>query len=101
MKKTMEKMASVLNNRMVYATAMMLASTNSYAGSTRELKGVFTDPNLQIAITMGFGIFAAYKWFAYFSSFNPNSALLDVILPAVLTFLTFKWTTVLGWVGIM
>jgi hypothetical protein len=100
----MKNLVKALNNRIVYATAMtMLISSDSFAqGITNtNLKTILNDPNLQTAVTVGFGIFAAFQWFRYFAEFNPGSALLNIILPAVLTFLTFQWNTVLHWFGLM
>lgn len=99
----MKKWFNVLNNRVFFAAVMSLVITSTCHAATdnKNLKQILVEPKLQIAITMGFGIFAAYKWFEYFSSFSPDSAMLKIILPAVLTFLTFQWPMVLGWVGMM
>lgn len=45
----------------------------------------------------GLGLYSAWKWFQYFASFNPSSAFLDIIVPALMTFLAFQLDTVLGW----
>ena len=99
----MKKWFNVLKNRVVFATVMSLAITSTCHAVTdnKQFGEILKYDKLQIAITMGFGIFAAYKWFEYFSGFKPESAMINIILPAVLTFLTFQWPQVLTWVGMM
>jgi hypothetical protein len=100
----MKNWLSVLNNRFVYATLMtaMVSSNAAYAATTNQnIKKLLGDETLSTTITIGFGIFAAFKWFEYFSGFDPGTALIKIILPAVLTFMTFQWQTVLKWVGVM
>jgi hypothetical protein len=46
-------------------------------------------------ITAGFALFAAVKWIEYFANFSTSSALTNAIVPAMLTFLTFQWESIL------
>lgn len=52
-------------------------------------------------LTFGLGLLAAWKWFEFFSNFNPGSVFTNIIVPAFITFLAFKWQTVLGWFGLI
>jgi hypothetical protein len=66
---------------------------------TTNIKGILGDSTFQIGLTLGFAILAAFKWVSYFAGFDPKNALMDAIVPAVLTFLAFKWDMVIGWFG--
>jgi len=63
-----------------------------------NMNTIIQDPRIAAGITVGFGILALFRWIQYFGNFKPESALQEAIVPAMLTFLTFQWATVLGWV---
>ena len=71
------------------------------AGPSTNLKNMLADGNVVKIITFGLAILAAWKWFEYFANFTPGGAFLAIVTPAVLTFLAFQWSTVLGWFGIV
>lgn len=76
-------------------SAMMLIMPEMAHAKT--LSNLFIDDIFKSIITFGLGIYAAWKWFQYFANFSPGSAFTDIIVPAVLTFLAFKWHEVLTW----
>lgn len=88
-------------NNLLMATMVMLATTDAFAASAKSnLATILGTGGIQETVTLGFAIFTFFKWIEFFSGFNVGSALKDIILPAILTFLTFKWMDVLGWVGL-
>ena len=92
-----------LKNRAAFTVPMLaatLVTTPAFAASGK-MGAVFADEKFQVAVTLGFGLFAFYKWIEYFAGFSLQSALTNIVLPGILTFLTFQWPTVLGWIGLM
>lgn len=97
-------MKKVKVNKETLATAAVLGVTAlalfmpemAFAGKA-DIKQIVGDSIFKDGITLAFGIFAFVKWIDYASGFSPNSALKDLIVPALATFLAFKWTMVLGW----
>jgi hypothetical protein len=89
--------------RFAYATLLaMVVSTDAFAGiDNGNISTIFRNSNFQTCVTIGFGLFAFYKWVEYFANFNVSSALRDIIMPSLLTFLCFQWNKVLQWVGLM
>lgn len=86
---------------MMMAMATLAATPAFAAVNNGNMSAVFSDKFFQTAVTLGFGLFAFYKWVEYFASFSLGSALQGIILPGILTFLTFQWPTVFNWVGLM
>lgn len=78
----------------------LLSATNAFAANA-NLTQIVTDPKFKIAMSLGFAFFTLYKWIDFFANFDVSKALVNIVLPAVLTFLTFKWDTVLGWIGLI
>lgn len=77
---------------------LALASSNAQQAS---LKSLLSNPFFKSAIDLGLLIYAGYKWFTYFSNFNPQSAFSDILVPGVMTFLAFQWLDVLGWIKLV
>ena len=48
-------------------------------------------------LSLGFAVGAVYSWIQYFANFKPESALTNIFVPAILTYLAFQWQTVLSW----
>lgn len=67
------------------------------AFAAAEVRNIVSDSIFRDAITLGFGLFAFVQWIDYVANFSTGSALPRMIVPALATFLTFKWTMVLGW----
>lgn len=61
---------------------------------------VLTNNRFMPIIKFGLGLYAAWKWFEYFSNFSPGSAFRDIIVPAIITYLAFEIQTVLGFFGL-
>ena len=78
------------------AAVAMFAPEMAFAGRA-DIKGIVGDNIFKDVITLAFGIYAFVKWIDYISDFSPNSALPRLIVPALATFMAFKWTMVLGW----
>ena len=83
----------------VVALALFMPET-ALAQDARNLKTILQDRQFRDAITLGFGIFAFIKWIDYFANFDTGKALMGLIIPAMATFMAFKWTTVLNWFGL-
>lgn len=79
-----------------FAALAMFMPEVALAGKA-DIKQIVGDSIFKDAITLAFGIFAFVKWIDYAAGFSPGSALKDLIVPALATFLAFKWTMVLGW----
>jgi hypothetical protein len=61
---------------------------------------IYTNTTVQTCITMGLGILAVLKWLEFFKSFNPSTALTEIIAPALITYAALSWTTLLSWFGL-
>lgn len=90
-------------NKLKFVPALIASSLigiNAYAAGNMKgnINTIIQNPQIAAGITVGFGILALFKWIQYFGDFKPESALQNAIVPAMLTFLTFQWQTVLGWV---
>lgn len=83
---------------MVVAMLAFLLPEASHAQNVGKLLG--DTQYFKPIVTFGLGVYAGWKWFQYFANFSPGSAFTDIIVPAVMTFLAFKWTDVLKWFGI-
>ncbi len=79
-----------------FAALALFMPEMAFAGRS-DIKQIIGDNIFKDAITLAFGIFAFIKWIDYAAGFSPGSALKDLIVPALATFLAFKWTMVLGW----
>lgn len=79
-----------------FIVAMFLLPESAFAVGA-DVKGIISDGIFKDAITLGFGIFAFIKWIDYAAGFSTGNALTGLIVPAMATFLAFKWTMVLGW----
>ena len=76
--------------------AFMAASPEANAATTSIITTLTSGQSKLIpGITTGFALFAAVKWIEYFAGFSTNSALSAAIVPALLTFLTFQWESIL------
>lgn len=83
----------------VFALANMVSEAQAAGNIKSNINTLIqAGSGLNTGITVGFGIFALFKWIEYFGDFKPESALKNALVPAMLTFLTFQWATVLGWV---
>lgn len=98
MKKMMTKENAVAFTWVMAISAMMLIMPEM--AHAQNLNKILNDGIFKSIITFGLGIYAAWKWFQYFANFSPGSAFTDIIVPAVLTFLAFKWQEVLKWFSI-
>jgi len=98
MKKVITKENAVALTWVIALSAMILVIPEmAYA---QNLNKILNDGTFKSIITFGLGIYAAWKWFSYFADFNPGSAFTQIIVPAVITFLAFKWLEVLKWFAI-
>lgn len=79
-----------------FAVLALVMPEIAFAGKP-DIKGIVSDGTFKDIVTLGFGLFAFWKWIEYIAGFSPSSALKDMIVPALITFLAFKWTMVLGW----
>ena len=98
-------MLSKIQNRLTAAYvgyALWLYDTQAFAQTDPKgnLRKIFGDTTFRSTVTLGFAIYTAFEWFNYFNNFDTGSAFRNLWKPAVLTFLTFQWYTVLQWVGI-
>ena len=96
----MKKMLTTQNVKamsvfLAVAILAMLLPDVTYAQNVGKILGDTT--YFKPIVTFGLGIYAAWKWFQYFANFSPGSAFTDIIVPAIMTFLAFKWTEVLKW----
>jgi hypothetical protein len=66
-----------------------------------NFSSLLSNPLFKNAIDIGLLIFAGWKWFNYFSDFNPDSAFKSIVVPAVITFLAFQWLDVLRWMQLV
>ena len=89
----------ILKKNLPMLVFAMLMTSNAFAANA-NLSAILDDPKFKIGITLGFSLFTVYEWFKFFSTFNLATALSNIILPVLLVFLTFKWGTVLEWVGL-
>ena len=81
----------------VMAIAAILPEIANAQTAGSNITEMLTGGQVKPIIKFGLGMYAAWKWFEYFASFKPSSAFLDIILPAMMTFLAFKYDVVLGW----
>lgn len=96
MKKITEnKMATLMLAVMVLSVALM-----PFSAEAQNLNKILTNQYFKQIISFGLGMYAAWKWFEYFNNFSPSSAFRDIIVPAIITYLAFQWSVVLGWFGI-
>jgi hypothetical protein len=93
---------SNLKKRMALATVLSTIATNEAMAklANNNLNTILTDKTFQLAITIGFGLFAFWKWIEYFSSFSTGSALTGIIVPSLLTYLAFQWNTIISLMGL-
>ncbi len=96
MKKLANPEALATFGMVAFAVAMFFMPEMAHAGRA-DVKGIIGDGIFKDAITLAFGIFAFIKWIDYAASFSTGNALTGLIVPALATFLAFKWTMVLGW----
>lgn len=80
----------------VFALFMVLAPESAFAAAA-DIKQIAQDQLFRSAVTLGFGIYAFIKWIDYVSGLSTNNALTTIFVPGIMTFLAFKWTTVLSW----
>jgi hypothetical protein len=101
--KTLSVWLNQVKIRFAYATLLaMVVSTDAFAQiNNGNIGTIFRNQNFQVCVTIGFGLFTFYKWVEYFANFQVSSALREIIIPAILTFLCFQWNKVLQWVGLM
>jgi hypothetical protein len=94
--------SSDLRKRMALATMLTTIASNEAMAklANNNLNTILTDKTFQLAVTIGFGIFAFFKWIEYFSSFSTGNALTGIILPSLLTYLAFQWNTILSLMGL-
>ncbi len=99
MKNLMKKLANpeVLATLGVIAFAVAMMVMPELALARADVKSIVGDGIFKDAITLAFGIFAFIKWIDYAAGFSTGNALTGLIVPALATFLAFKWTMVLGW----
>lgn len=62
---------------------------------------LLSNPLFKNAIDIGLLLLAGWRWFNYFSDFQPDSAFKNIIVPAVITFLAFQWLDVLRWMQLV
>lgn len=87
----------------VFFMADTVANAQGVGGGAAKtsLQTLLNNKTFSTTITLGFGIYSAFKWFDYFNNFSTGDALRGIIVPAVLTYLAFNWQVVLGWVGLV
>lgn len=96
MKKLSVKKETLATAAVLGVTALALFMPEmAFAGA--DIKQIIGDSIFKDGITLAFGIFAFIKWIDYAAEFSPGGALKGLIVPALATFLAFKWTMVLGW----
>lgn len=83
----------------LFVLAMVMFFIPEFA-MAQNVNKILNDGYFKPIITFGLGIFAAWKWFQYFAGFDPGRAFTDIIVPAIITFLAFKWQEVLKWFSI-
>lgn len=102
----MKKLANIKNNPEALGMAVILAvlslvvflPESAFAQGADNFKAFTKKGSMfNVAITLGFGLFAFIKWIDYFASFSTGNALSGLIVPGIATFLTFQWNTVLNW----
>ena len=102
----MKKLANIKNNPEALGMAVIVAvlslilllPDSALAAGSADFKAFTKKGSLfNVAITLGFGLFAFIKWIDYFASFSTGNALTGLIVPGIATFLTFQWATVLSW----
>jgi uncharacterized protein YjfI (DUF2170 family) len=82
---------------LVAVILMVLPEMAMAAGNVNQ---ILSNKNFMPIVKFGLGLYAAWKWFEYFSNFSPNSAFKDIIVPALITYLAFQIDTVLGFFGL-
>ena len=98
MKKLVNKQNASAFMVVMAITALMLVVPES--AQAQNVGKVISDGTFKPIISFGLGLYAAWKWFEYFANFAPRSAFTDIIVPAIITFLAFKWADVLKWMTI-
>jgi hypothetical protein len=78
---------------LVAVILMVLPEMAMAAGNVNQ---ILSNKNFMPIVKFGLGLYAAWKWFEYFS----NSAFKDIIVPALITYLAFQIDTVLGFFGL-
>lgn len=99
MKKLVKKIKpeSLATSAMIGFAALAMFMPEVALAGRPDIKGIVADSIFKDAITLAFGLFAFIQWIDYAANFSPGSALKAMIVPALATFLAFKWTMVLGW----
>lgn len=88
----------------VFAVSLTLMPDVALAQSNAmksNVGGLLRNPLFKNSVDIGLLLLAGWRWFEYFSGFQPDNAFKQIIVPAVITFLAFQWTDVLGWVGLI
>ncbi len=90
-----------LNNKIAaFATTTLLAEYAA-AANNQAVSEILGDPKVQMAVTLGFGLFSVLKTFEFFQNIQKNESVVQsLLLLGILWYLTFNWTTVIGWFGI-
>jgi len=94
------KLVKTMKAKIGVVLSTLLLSQFAMAQAASDGLAILTDGHFQTLITFGLGIFAAWKWFLYIANWSPGGAFTEIITPALLTALAFKWKALLSMTGI-
>lgn len=83
------------------ATTLLSSVSLAAGGGPAAIQDVLGNGVVQTAISFGLGFFALLKTFEFFQNLDKTDSIVrSLIILGVLWYLTFNWTTALGWFNI-
>lgn len=75
----------------IFLVAIMVIPELAMAQFDGKFLSITENKTFANTITFGLFCYAGYSWFQFFSSFELASAFMNILKPAIVTFLAFKW----------
>lgn len=81
--------------------ATMLVPTFAFAAYVGQANAFLGDSIVKTGIYTAFAIYAFYEFIDFIENFSFSGGMMKKLIKlAIVIFLAFKWTTVLGWFGV-
>jgi hypothetical protein len=75
----------------IFLLAVMIIPELAFAQFDGTFLSITQNKTFANTVTFGLFCYAGYTWFSFFSNFELASAFMNVLKPAIITFLAFKW----------
>lgn len=98
-KKIKSNKISLIGLMMIVAT--MLIPTFAFAADIGKANEFLGAPIVKTGIYTAFAVFAFYEFIDFIENFSFSGGMMKKLIKlAIIIFLAFQWTTVLGWFGV-